>query len=349
MIGSARGLGSLALALGVAAAGGYLAQALGLPAGLLIGATVAVALLAALGAAPSLPDRLRDVAFAALGMTLGAGATPQIAEEIARWPLAIAVLPVALAAMSLAAFAVVVALSRLRGSTAALAVSPGALSYALALASDREMDVRPIMVMQSLRLFLVTVALPPLVALFDDARFASLGPSNVAIAPMGLLTSTVLLAFSLAAGWLAQRLRLPAAWLFGGLAVSFCAHVLGFVEGRPHPILVACAFLVIGALVGGRFGSIGRREIVELLPVGLWATLAAILVAALFAWPVSVALALPFGQVWVAYAPGGVEAMAAIGLALDYDPVFVALHHVVRLLILAVALPLVMNLLVSRD
>ena len=48
---------------------------------------------------------------------------------------------------------------------------------------------------------------------------------------------------------------------------------------------------------------------------------------------------MPFGKTWLAYAPGGVEAMAAMALALRLDPAFVGAHHVLRILGLNVAGP----------
>jgi uncharacterized membrane protein AbrB (regulator of aidB expression) len=45
----------------------------------------------------------------------------------------------------------------------------------------------------------------------------------------------------------------------------------------------------------------------------------------------------------VAFAPGGVEAMAAMALSMDYDPAFVATHHVFRLLFLMALLPLLLG------
>jgi hypothetical protein len=47
----------------------------------------------------------------------------------------------------------------------------------------------------------------------------------------------------------------------------------------------------------------------------------------------------------VAYAPGGVEAMAAIAVQLGLAPAFVAAHHVARLLVLTLLVPL----LLARD
>ena len=54
-------------------------------------------------------------------------------------------------------------------------------------------------------------------------------------------------------------------------------------------------------------------------------------------------LGLPFGQVWVSYAPGGVEGMSAMALSLGYDPAYVATHHIFRLLLIIAVLPLFMR------
>jgi hypothetical protein len=51
----------------------------------------------------------------------------------------------------------------------------------------------------------------------------------------------------------------------------------------------------------------------------------------------------PFAQIWIAYAPGGVEGMAAMALSLHLDPVFVATHHIFRILALIGLLPILLR------
>jgi uncharacterized membrane protein AbrB (regulator of aidB expression) len=62
------------------------------------------------------------------------------------------------------------------------------------------------------------------------------------------------------------------------------------------------------------------------------------LIAALAVVPLT---GLPLDLVTVAFAPGGVEAMAAVALALGLDPLFVGLHHLTRIFLLIGALPFV--------
>ena len=53
---------------------------------------------------------------------------------------------------------------------------------------------------------------------------------------------------------------------------------------------------------------------------------------------------MPFGQIWLGLAPGAIEGMGALGIALGYDTAFIAAHHVIRLLMLSFASPTVVML-----
>ena len=71
--------------------------------------------------------------------------------------------------------------------------------------------------------------------------------------------------------------------------------------------------------------------------------ISAVSISVAFAWIVSLLLSLPFGQVWVSFAPGGVEGMSSMALALGYDPLYVAVHHVFRILLLILILPVLIR------
>ncbi|WJY21262.1 AbrB family transcriptional regulator [Fontisubflavum oceani] len=49
--------------------------------------------------------------------------------------------------------------------------------------------------------------------------------------------------------------------------------------------------------------------------------------------------ALPLTDLMIAFAPGGLETMAALSIMLGADPAFTALHHVYRLLFLTFLVP----------
>jgi membrane AbrB-like protein len=111
----------------------------------------------------------------------------------------------------------------------------------------------------------------------------------------------------------------------------------------PGPVIFL-GFVVTGAVIGSRFTRIARPDLMRLAAAGLMATGAAVALSAAGALSVAMLTGLSFPVVWVAFAPGGVEGMAAIGLALGFDPAFVATHHIFRIVVVIALLPLAVRL-----
>ena len=72
--------------------------------------------------------------------------------------------------------------------------------------------------------------------------------------------------------------------------------------------------------------------------------LATILVSILFSELVVWLAHFPQAEALVAFAPGGVEAMSILALALQLDSVFVAAHHIVRFVSIGLALPVLIRI-----
>ena len=126
------------------------------------------------------------------------------------------------------------------------------------------------------------------------------------------------------------------------VALSAAGHVLALTPGQlPAPVTFA-AFLVMGVLIGSRFSGQSWEALRSAMAAGIWVTFVTMLTTMLAVAGALLALGLPPALLIVAFAPGGVEAMAAISVTLGLDPAFVAAHHVTRLLILTVLIPLLM-------
>jgi len=61
------------------------------------------------------------------------------------------------------------------------------------------------------------------------------------------------------------------------------------------------------------------------------------------------ALGMPLAHVLVAFAPGGLETMIALGAVLAVVPGFVAACHIMRLVVLSVLLPAMLARLVQQE
>ena len=322
----------LTLAFGFSGAGA--ATLAGVPAAPLVGASLVVSAAALFRLKVGIPDLLRNFAFAIIGCSLGSGITREALAAAVHWPVSLFALGVAITAIILTGSWLLSRFYAIAPETAVLSTAPGAISYTLAIAAGGVGDVRTIIVLQNFRLVLVATLLPFILVHLGFA------PGHFDPQVSGSMVGSLLMifiAFGLAAG--VERWRIPASFLLAGVLVSGVGHYLGLVSGRPPYQLIFFGFTITGSMVGSRFSTIPLRDMRRLLAASLSCALLAGLLAMGFAYPVAVLLDIPFGQVFVAFAPGGIEAMAAMALALGYDPTYVATHHLFRLLLLFLVVP----------
>ncbi len=326
-------------ALGVAFAGGAVLSLLGAPAAWLMGAMIATAAASLAGIDVGLPPRLRNGAFLLLGISMGSSATPDSLHQLAAWPASVALLGLSVLATMLAGAAY---LERVHGwddKTARFASMPGALSAVLIIAADSEADLPRVVLAQSLRIFTLVLLMPPLIA------FVSGGAHPAAVGPAAAITNTpgealLMLVAAAAVATLLHRLHVPAGILLGAMVASMALHLAGVIHGRfPAPLVVA-GFVATGAVIGARFRGTTAATLARTAPGALGGILVALALSAGFAAAGAVLLGMPFGKIWLAYAPGGVEAMAAMALSLRLDPAFVGAHHILRILGLNMVGPL---------
>lgn len=333
----AKGVAPHLAALDIGGGGAFLAWGLGLPAAALIGSSLAVALAAVLRLPLAVHPRLRDLAFAVIGISLGAGAEREALGHFVAWAVSLALLIASLAATLICGILLLQRGFGMDRNTALLATSPGTMSNAIALALEGRGDATAILILQVMRLLLLVTVVPPLALLLDAE--GALSPE----VPMGVgpLASLLVTAFFL--GALGTRVGIPAACLLAGMLLSAGAHVAGLAQGSAPAWAVFASFTITGTAPGARLTAVTPAQLLRMAGAGLMLVASAVLVSLGFAGLTHGLTGLPLAQVWIAYAPGGVEAMAAIGLALGYDPAYVAIHHFARILALVLVIPLILR------
>ncbi len=338
-------LASTLLTIALSAAGGGLATLLGLPAGWIMGGALAVSVAAMAGAPVAMPKRLRDVVFVLIGMSMGASVAPDSLSLLPSWPASLMGLVIELVLIiGLTGWMLQRRFGLDRG-TAYLSSFPGHLSFVMAIATAGVGDSRQIAIIQVIRILMLTVAVP-LGAMFLPAGELPPLPDNGVLGPVELL---LLAAGCVVAGLVFVRLKVPAGLVLGAMAASTAAKLGGlYTAAIPEP-LVLITFVLTGTLIGSRFAGITRSEFMAAAQGGVIATLMTLVIVSVVAWGVSLVVAMPFPQIWIALAPGALEGMGALGIALGYDTAFIAAHHVVRLMLLTFAIPLVVALIQRRE
>jgi membrane AbrB-like protein len=335
-----------AVTLAAATAGGALLAALAVPAAWLSGSLVAVTALALAGFPARVPNALRRAVFLVLGISMGSAVTPATIAGIATWPVTMALLVLSVPA----AMAAVVLYLHWAGwdrEAGLYASAPGALSSVLALAHEAGVDVRRVAFAQSVRVFLLIVALPGVLSIFD----LNMAGAMVVPAPLvgGDFGEILLMAVAgVAAGLLAERFSVPGGLIVGSMAASAVLHGTGYVSARmPQYALIPC-FVTLGALIGARFIGTDLALLRRLSLDSIGAFLVAVVVTGLFALVAAMLSGESFGKTVVAFAPGALEAMIILAFLLNLDPAFVGAHHLVRFLLIALLLPFAARLLFGR-
>ena len=265
-----------------------------------------------------------------IGISLGSGIGPGILQQASDWAFSLLLLLAGTALMLLTAASLLQRFAGLDRETALIASCPGAMSLTLALVAEGRGDAAAILAVQSMRLLVLAALLPLAIALLGLTEAEV--PPRPAAAPVAL---ALLLAAGLVASACLRRLRVPAAFLLGGMAASATAHVAGWVHGFPPQWLLFTAFALAGSAIGAQFSGIAPRQLLRSGNAIALAVGTALMFSAAFAAAAALAAGLPFATAWVAFAPGGIEAMSAIGLALGFDAAFIAVHHFARIHLLA--------------
>jgi uncharacterized protein len=327
------------LALG--AAGGAVFLWANLPGGLISGAMIAVGVAAIAGRPLTMPPILAQTVLVLLGISLGSLVSRQLLQHMGTYPLTIALLALATFCST---FGSSVYLQRIHGwdqTSAFLAGSPGALSQITILAAEKGADVPAIAVVQTMRVIILTAALPMLLTLTGIAPSSAPTAATAVASPLELAE---LIAAAVAAALLLRLIKFPASWMFGAMIGSSVLHGTGLIEGGLPPGVRAAALVGIGALIGTRFARMTTKTLLSHVNAALGSFAIAIFISAIFVAVIALTTNVRFSDIIVAFAPGAMDAMLALALTLHIDPIFVGAHHLSRFVFVTIATPGIVHL-----
>lgn len=340
LVGLGRFLPTLALGLG----GGGLAYALHLPLPWLLGAMLATTVASLAGARLRSPGRGRQGVLVVIGVMLGAAFTPEMTGDLTLWGASLSMMLLATAVMM--AFSVWFS-RRVAGhslDTALYAGVPGGVSAVTGMALDSNADLRVVGMTHAVRILVLLVAIPPVLqaighvdlgsAMPDPAQWLWLpGPADAAwLAGAGVLGA-----------WLGHLVRLPNAMLFGPALASAALHLTGVTHAAVPPTLLALAQVIIGVSVGVRFTGTSLARVGHTLVMAALQALGLLAIAILAAWGIHAATGVSLPAALLAYMPGGAPELSLVALSLGIDPAFVTAHHLLRITVLILLMPVLLG------
>jgi len=332
--------GRVAETLAIAVAGGIALGLVGMPAGWLSGSILAVAGASLAGRHMMMPTWLMRTIYVLIGISLGAVVTPETLHGMAAYPLSIAVLIAAMAVIGVAGAYYLQVVHGWDKISAYLASAPGGMSQVIVLAAEVGADLRAVAIVQTMRVVIIAVGLPAGLTLFGlvntAARRSVGGPFE--LSQFGELA--VLIALSTAMALVAHRLRFPGGLLFGAMLTSAALHGSGVVHALMPWWATNTAQIALGAVTGSRFANTPLTLLVRFIAAAFGSFAVSVAIVAVFAVALINLVSVHLAEVMIAFAPGSVDAMMLLALALNLDPVYVGAHHLTRIFLVSMAMPL---------
>lgn len=316
--------------------GGLLFSALSLPLAWMLGPLVTNLLAALMGLPVGIRPGLRGVFLGGLGLILGGQANQDVLTQAMQWPASLLVLSLGVA---LIIAGVALYFRRVAGFDAATAwfsAVPGAMTSMILMGGQAGGDERRITLAHALRLTFVVLLVPSILWVLYEP------PATGQVLLSTQVENLWLLAGIFPAWWLANKIHLPSPEFTGPLFMSVGAALAGF-PFHGHEWLLAGTFLILGGSIGARFHGTSVKEILWLGKHSLAATLVALILALLAALAMHWLLDVPLVTAILTMTPGGIGEMSMMALALGIDPVFIAAHHLFRVLALMLLMPFMLR------
>lgn len=324
--------------LAIGGVGGLAFSVLHLPLPWLSGCAVAVAAASLAGLKLGIAKPLREAAIIVLGLTLGATVTPYTLSMLPRWPFTLAGLVGAMLTIMASGAWYLERFHNLDRATARLASMPGALNFVMTLSMESSADPRRVAIIQIVRITTILLALPAFVMLTGADVSGEMTPP--ATKPVKLPQLVFLALMGALGAHIFNKLKTPAPSLFGAMLVGALLYGPGVLSSSVPGWIMLPVLAVLGSMIGANFAGADIRLFLEMAKAGILSLILSVLVAALWAFPLAKLTGLPPLQVWLAFAPGGVETTAILAIALGLDGAYVTSHHLVRVIILNSTVPM---------
>ena len=279
-----------------------------------------------------------------ISVMIGTNFTPDIFQSAQKWTFSVIIMIVATVCVTFISFQFLRRVKLYEPKQAFLCSIPGGQAEAVVMAHEVVEKDYVVALFHLVRVAVVFISTPLLLA-FVEGNLA-IKRSNEILNDMSNFTDlsviqiVMFLILCFGGFWIAKLFRMPLPHLLGPIFLSSILHVTGIIQLHRISEVVIIAQLTIGASVGARLAKISLFELKTALFDACITSGLIITTYLLVAWLVVTSSNVTFLSIWLAFVPGGLYEATILALIFGYDVAFVAFHHLVRVLLIFVSMPI---------
>lgn len=319
-------------------AGGIIAYLIGAPLPFMLGGIVGTASFVlwyerAGDRLPDLPRTIRQSFMAIIGAMIGTRFSPELLGLLPQfWISALAILPFILVAHA-GNYAIFRGLGRYQKLDAYFAALPGGIIDSVALAEEAGADTRVVAAQHFIRIIIVVTMVPVLFLVIMGSAVGSSAGETLAMGSYDMFDLIWVIGIAFVGLTLGRVLKLPVSHMLGPLLLGLTLSLSGLVSVNSPDWLSHLAQYVVGTALGAQFSGVSRRLLLRGIGMGLVSGAFMLCLAGAMAAMLHPHVPADFAPMFISFAAGGLAEMSLIALSLNFSPVVVALHHLIRIVL----------------
>ena len=342
-------LPSVGAGYAVALAAGIAFILLGLPLPWLLGPLAVTIACAASGRTVGEERRLVQPLRSFIGVAIGSSFSSDVMAKAGSAVVSLSVvIPYTLAITALG-YVLLRRLARFDKTTAFFGAAPGGFADMVLLAEAAGADMRRVSLIQISRVVTIVFALPFWMQFVGGLQLGGASPTALHLWEVGLVDALVICLLAWGGWTLADKAGLIGGSIIGPMILSALAHGAGLTDAKVPLEVIVLAQMTIGITVGNQFKGIKASEIGGIMSWGLVYAVLLLAIAGATALAVSRVTGLDPTALLLSYAPGGQNEMAIIGLILGVDVALIALHHLLRVVVVIVGAQAVLQRFLAKQ
>ena len=319
-----------------------LADYFNLPLAWFLGPMLATSLAALMGLKIKMPRLVLSSILILLGLYIGNYIDKDLFSQIHEWALTSVIMLFYILISIFVVSKYLQKYSNYEKKTSIFSSAPGALGPLMILAEDQKSDLSHVATSHLIRLIIIITIFPFFVnSYYVEGQLQEVQQN---FENQNVYHLFILIIFSIVLILFFNKIKFPAALLAGTLVASGILQITEIASYKISPDIVDYCLLILGSSVGCRFANKTFYEISKNAFHSLVATFLLVFLGLLAAYVASLVIDKNIFSLILSYCPGGIYEVAVIAIFFDLDPEFVAFHHIIRLLLILLIVPIILSL-----